>query len=283
MPNAVTSHAEDAAATIVARLVAEMDASGSASLVTLQQVTVSVGYDDLYEQTLSVGDSTALANAFTVEGNGSSFTVSITDPSEFERVLRVNMATALCTEYNSNDDISGGDAPTGQGLNLKDTLYGSIVNQFKQVFTDSLPNLLQSNWVVQNEVGYDVGAQNMRILLDAKECEILAQQLPESNYELYMDTSENTVTDALPLKAGDSVIFVFHVTEKAEAIMSKDDGLNADTGATAVPAGAGGASPYGTLQQSVTYTTNDRTVAFKFTVQNAAEDGGRLDNYRIIA
>jgi hypothetical protein len=282
MPDAQTSHIEDAPATIVARVYGSLDASGEAALVTLQQVTVVVAYDDLYEQILDASDSTALANAFDVSGNGESFTVTLAASGAarvaFEDVLARNMASALCTDYNSNGDISGEDAPTGLGLNLKDTLHGSIVNNFKRVFTDSLPNLLQSNWEVTNAVGYAAGAADMAGKLNPAECEILAQQLPESNYVLYMDLSENTEIKALPLKAGDSIIFVFNVAESAQAVMSKDDGLNADTGATAVPAGQGGASPYGTTQQSVTYTAGTRVVAFKFTVQNAAQDGGKLDN-----
>jgi len=281
MPSAVTSHVESAAATIVARPVAHIDASGEAALVTLQEVNVSVAYDDLYEQALSAADSTKLANAFAVSGNGASFTVSISSASDFEDVLARNMALAICTEYNSNKDISGSDAGVGVGLNLKDTIYNGMLNQFKQVFTDSLPNLLESDWALSNSVGYAAGAADMESKLNAQECEILAQQLPESNYVLYMDASENTTTTALPLKDGDSIIFVFDVAESAVArVNTKTPGANPDTGATAAANASNGKSPYGAAQQAVTYISNTRTVAFKFAVKSAAHNGGKLDSLK---
>jgi hypothetical protein len=281
MPNAVTSHVESAAATIVARPVGQLDASGEAALTTLQEVTVSVAYDDLYEQALSAADSTKLANAFAVSGNGATFTASISSAADFEDVLARNMATALCTEYNSKKDISGSDASVGLGLNLKQTIYNGMLNQFKRVFTDSLPNLLESDWALSNTVGYADAAGDMKTKLDHQECEILAQQLPESNYVLYMDASENSVTSALPLKDGDSIIFVFQVSESAVArINTKTPGANPDTGASATANAANGKSPYGAAQQAVTYLANTRTVAFKFAVKSAAHNGGKLDSLK---
>jgi hypothetical protein len=191
------------------------------------------------------------------------------------------MATAVCTEYNSKKDISGSDASVGIGLNLKQTIYNGMLNQFKQVFTDSLPNLLESDWALSNTVGYAAGAADMDSKLNNQECEILAQQLPESNYTLYADGSENTVTRALPLKDGDSIIFVFQVSESAVArINTKTPGANPDTGASAAANAANGKSPYGAAQQAVTYVSNTRTVAFKFAVKSDAHNGGKLDGLK---
>jgi hypothetical protein len=282
MPNAVTSHVEHAAATIVARPVGQLDASGEAALVTLQEVTVSVAYDDLYLQELSAADSTKLANAFAVSGNGATFTASISSAADFEDVLARNMATAICTEYNSKKDISGSDASVGLGLNLKQTIYNGMLNQFKRVFTDSLPNLLESDWALSNTVGYAPAAADMQTKLTAQECEIIAQQLPESNYVLYMDaSSEDAVTSALPLKDGDSIIFVFQVSESAVArVNTKTPGANPDTGASAAANASNGNSPYGAAQQAVTYISNTRTVAFQFKVKSDAHNGGKLDSLK---
>ena len=126
--------------------------------------------------------------------------------------------------------------------------------------------------------------------LNAVETEIIAQQLPESNYEAYMDASENTTTHALPLKGGDKLVFVFYLTQAAIArVNKKTAGTNVDSG---VGGGTGGGSttlpdgpdladagpgqsiansgPYGSTQQAVTYATNTRTVAFELVMPGAS-------------
>jgi hypothetical protein len=274
MPNAITSHVEDAAATIVARPLGAMDASGQASLNTLQQVTVSVAYDDLYEQVLSTADSTLLANSFTISGEGDEFAATLSNSANFQDVLARNMASAICTAETKNIDPEGTDASNNSvGQNLKDAIYNGMLNNFKRVFADSIPNLLESDWALSNTVGYAGGAADMAGKLVAAECEILAQQLPESNYELYMDASENPTTTALPLKHGDSIIFVFQVSQSAVSrIVTKTPGSNVDTGASAVAGGT--ASPYGS-SAVVSYSSNSRKVAFKFTV--AKSSGNTVD------
>jgi len=280
MPNAVTSHTESAASTIVARPVGAMDASGEAALNTLQQVNVSVAYDDLYEQALSHTDSTTLANAFTISGSGATFSAILDASGDFKDVLTRNMASAICTAQSKFVDPSGSDASNNSvGHNLKDAIYNGMVNRFKRIFTDSIPNLLESDWSLSNTVGYADGAADMAGKLDAAECEILAQQLPESNYALYMDSSEDTVTSALPLKGGDSIIFVFQVDEAAVArVVTKTAGSNLDTGATATAGGS--ASPYGS-SAVVNYSIASRKVAFKFTVRSISGlAGDLLDNLK---
>jgi hypothetical protein len=145
-----------------------------------------------------------------------------------------------------------------------------MINTFKREFTDDIPNLLESDYVLTNSVGYAGGAADMAGKLVAQECEILAQQLPESNYTLYSDASENPTTTALPLKDGDSIIFVFDVTQSAVSrVITKVAGSNPDTGASAVAGGS--ASPYGS-GAVVSYSIANRKVAFKFTVSKAASN-----------
>jgi azurin len=287
MPSPATT-SDVSGAVIVARVIAEMDASGQAALTTLQKVTVSVSYDDLYEHTLSFQDSAKLCKAFTISGavengvtvGGDNFAATLSNATDFEAVLASNMEVALCKEYSSNDDISGSDALVGLNLTLKQTLYNGMLNKFKRVFADSLPNLLESDWSLSNQVDYAGGAANMRELIVAAEAEIIAQQIPESNYALYMDGSENATTTALPLKHGDSIVFVFHVNEAGVSrVNSRTYGSYEDANAVAVPAsgtapgagagtssGAAAGGAYGATQQAVSYILNDRTVAFKFTV-----------------
>jgi hypothetical protein len=246
-----------------------MDASGQASLNTLQQVTVSVAYDDLYEQVLSTADSTLLANSFTISGEGDEFSAVLSNSANFEDVLARNMATAICTAESANVDPEGTDASNNSvGHNLKNAILNGMINRFKREFTDDIPNLLESDYVLTNSVGYAGGAADMAGKLTAAECEILAQQIPESNYDLYSDASENPITTALPLKHGDSIVFVFEVTQSAVSrVITKVTGSNLDTGAT--PVAGGSASPYGS-GAVVSYSIDSRRVAFKFTVSKSA-------------
>jgi|LauGreDrversion2_5_1035112.scaffolds.fasta_scaffold21200_2 hypothetical protein len=281
MPNAVTG----SSATIVARPVANMDASGQAGLITLEQVSVSVAYDDLYERTLSAADSTKLVNAFTVGGKGATFSAILSSSADFEDVLTRNMASALLAT--AGNTIA--NSYTEVGVDLSGNLYNELLTQFKHVFEDTLPNILQSDWSLSNSVNYAGGASNMAGLIVPTEAEILAQQIPESNYELYsaMDVSEEMTTAALPLKGTDSIIFVFDV--KLGAVIrtaKKTAGTNASASTESASAGAPGSTgtgAYGAAINSVTYAYNSRAVAFKFTVKNDAESAGKLDGVKAVS
>jgi len=291
MPSISTSHDENAPAIIVARPIGALDASGSASLTTLQEVSVSINYDDLYDVTLSAADSTKIANAFTVSGNGGSFAATLSSSSDFQDVLAAAMAAATCTTHSSAIDNSYNVV----GVNLKDNLYNEMLTKFKKVFEDLLPNILESDWALSNDVNYAGGASDMAGKITDPEAEIIAQQLPESNYSLYMDASENPTTSALPVKEGDKLVFVFDVTESAVArVDKKTAGTNADSNnaapagqatpsnATAGSPGAAGSGPYGVNQQSIVYSSNSRKVAFQLTLRNsqAAGNHGVLDSLK---
>jgi hypothetical protein len=105
----------------------------------------------------------------------------------------------------------------------------------------------------------------MHTALDDAAREIIAQQIPESTYVAYSDASENITTSALPLLAGDKLVFIFNANQVLIARgADKTPGANPDTGATA----AGPA--YGAAAQNITYTYNSRKIAFY--VQVAGDD-----------
>ena len=293
MPNAVTGQAAGAGATIVSHAVGTMAASGEASLTTLQQVSVSVEYDDRYDITLSHANSTKLANAFTVSGEGAPFTATLSNSAHFQEVFAYAMENAVCaTQTSALDALDGGasgvDAVQSSiGLKLDVVLNNAILNKFAQHFSDTLPNILQSDWAMSSSVDWDGGAASMAGELSVAECEILAQQLPESNYELYMDGSENPVTDALSLKDGDSVIFVMEVNQSGVVrAITKTPGVSADSGASAVAAPAGAEAnhaPYGYNTNANAYIENSRRIAFKLTVaKNPADEGNTLSALRAV-
>jgi len=297
MPNAVTVNTGSAGCTIVARPVAALDASGEASLVTLEQVTVSVSYDDLYRVTLSDADAIKLLNSFTLDGSGTSFACTLDNSADFQEVLTSAMRDAAGVSYTSTNasiDVVGNT--------LSQNLMAEILNTFKSIYEDTIPNVLQSDWDISNNVAYAAGALDMADKLVPEEAELLAQQLPESNYIEYMDASENTTTHALPLKRGDKLVFVFYLREAAVARVDKktpgstvEAALAAGVAATAAApptnatAGTSGGStvtpatsaaaagqsavgggPYGDSMQTVTYASNTRTVAFELVMSSGS-------------
>jgi len=291
MPSAVTINNTTNGCTIVARPVAALDASGNATLATLEQVTVSVAYDDLYRASLSDADAIKLLNSFTLDGSGTSFACVLDNSTDFEEVLTRAMRDASGVSFsntNASLDVVGNT--------LSQNLMTEILDTFKSIYADSIPNILESAWDISNNVAYAAGAADMATKLIPKETELIAQQLPESNYSAYMDASENTTTHALPLKKGDKLVFVFYLREEAVARVDKktagslaDDGTAAGVAARTVPSAAAGVSggstvtpatlapagtstvgtgPYGDAKQSVTYASNNRTVAFELVLSS---------------
>ena len=139
------------------------------------------------------------------------------------------------------------------------------------------------------DVGYETGADNMHADLDNATAAIrraIASQLPESNFALYADASENPITDALPLKKGDTIVFLFDVTtalisrgnakvnSSANTAPTSGD-FPAQGGATTDAAGADYTQPFGTglVQQ---YNGRKDVVAFFLTVGNTVAVNGKL-------
>jgi len=260
MPNAVTS----TSATIVARPLAALAGAGTADISTLSQISVSVEYDDLYEVTLSAADSTKLADAFTQSGAGSTFAMTLGVPANLEQVLVANLPNAVCSEWNSNKypDVDS------SGKNLSDAIADEMAYVFS-LLTNNFPNILESAGSETNTIEWQDGAESMSGLLSAQECEILAQQLPEANYNTYKKggdgaDKEDPETHALQLTHGDSVIFVFNFTQAltTRGAPTKVAGSTSDDTATAPNDPAYGVA----TGDNVSYAQNSRKVAFKLTV-----------------
>jgi len=246
----------------VCPVVADLDISGNASLTTLQQVAVSIAYDDRYDIEIDGND---LVSSFKLDGSGSTFEVKWSDASgaKFAGVMK---------------DVI--DNATKSSKTLDQTLGAGMLSAFKNIFADTLPNLLESEWSLNHTVGSQAGAEDMQSKLTAAAREIIAQQLPESNYEAYMDASENPSTTDLPLVNGDTLVFIFNVnqnlvvrSDKKTAGKTSDamTGVSSNANANA-PAGAGaaGTGPYGETVQGIQYQYNSRKVAFYVKVNSLA-------------
>jgi hypothetical protein len=235
----------------VCPVVGALDISGNASLTTLQQVSVAISYNDRYDIEI---DGNALVSSFALDGSGSTFAVNWSDGTgaQFAGVMEAVI-----------------DGAENGGKTLSKLLGDEMLNTFKAIFADTLPNLLQSEWSLAHDVKSAEAAADMQGKLTAGPREIIAQQLPESNYAAYMDASENPTTADLPLVNGDTLVFIFDVNENLVVRTDKKTaGANADSATdvteAGAPAGAGAAAtgPYGETVQGITYLYNSRRVAF---------------------
>lgn len=269
MPNALTNDSSSNTVCVVP-LYSTMDASGEASIETLVQQAVSMAYDISFGATITQAEAAKIANAFTITGGASSFAVGMdsSKKADFESALAAVINTAV----------------NGNSLTLQKVIYNDAKNTLKDVFSDLLANLLESNWSLNTTVGAAAGAANMYADLSAADAGIraaIARQLPESNYSLYIDASENPTTDALPLKGGDTIVFLFDVrtaiiaraNSKVPAtspptVTDPAGGANTGSGTVSNATGSNYGQPFGTgLVQS--YAGRNDMVAFFVKVEGS--------------
>jgi hypothetical protein len=195
MSNAVTSGSQ-----FIVPLYSTLDASGSATMDVVQLENVSMPYDYRYNVNVDEPESADLLNGFVVTHEDGVVIGCTAARSEgpwkavLQRVIE--------------------DAQDPSGNSLADDLYNEALAQFKSIFTDAIANVLQDNWILNVNLDAAGGAANMwdDLVASPAACRLLAQQIPNSNYLLYSDASENMVTNALPMKNGDKIVFIFDVT-----------------------------------------------------------------------
>jgi len=179
-----------------------LDAKGVASLNLVQQESVKMAYDLSFNKTLVADEnSAAILNAFELTQDGTNLTVG----------MRMG-ADALAFRTELADVIR--DAVDLSQNTLAEVLYNDAVAYFAEVYGDLVANVLETDWALRVTVDASGGAANMWGDLDAKEQArlLIAEQIPNSTYMLYVDASENMITDSLPMKNGDTLVFLFNVT-----------------------------------------------------------------------
>jgi hypothetical protein len=287
MPSTVST----SATTCVVPIYSSLDASGSASLDTLIQASVQMEYDISFNVTLNATISSNLINGFVVSGGADVFAVDMATGGAKEAFI-TTLTSAIQNAKNADD------------LTLQQYLYNDALGTLSDVWSDDLANVLQSNWSLNVSVDNGGGATNMQADLDAAAANIrraVAAQLPEANFMLYTDASENPVSDALPLKNEDTIVFLFDVAmnmiSRANSKVQGSNGAAADgasanvsqpeagapAGSTATatgsisnvatnPAVTGYDQPFGTgLTQK--YSGRKTVVAFFVKVTGDAENG----------
>jgi len=202
--------------------IASMDASGDAMYSYVQQESVTItGIHYNFEATLSPADTADLLNAFTVSGNGPAdgFSVVLSDTSKLERVLTKYIASATETASPAAGAMVGStlNAQLVEDLKngLKAAINGAGAYAGAGVNGDGLINTVENLDVTNVVVSVNAagGAKNMAEGLVAvpERCELIYTQIPAEGLNLYMDSSENQTTSALPLQGGDVLVLVWDV------------------------------------------------------------------------
>lgn len=258
MPNATTT-----STTFVCPVIGDLGLSGSASGQTLQQVTVDLPYDDLYEITLDASHSLALLTSFQLSGNGATFAVDWSDTTgdKFKGEMQYIIDNAQMSSKTLATRLDDG----------VDDMFNSAFN--------GIANILESGVTYSTSVDSDGGANDMRTKLNGANREIIAQQIPEDHYNAYTlgvaagVSGENSSTTALPLFVGDKLVFIFDTLQTLEVRLTptKVEGANPDTGATAVAGASTSFNPYGASMNSM-YSYSRKKIAFQVTVAGAEGD-----------
>lgn len=262
------TNAETDATTFICPVVGAFSIDASASLISLQQLAVTLPYDDKFNVELDATLSDNLIKSFVLSGAGSTFQVAMAAgaTNKLHSVLEHVINNAEYAPKAGSDDVDN------SGNTLGEVLSADMEKTFRITILDTLPNILQSG----DNFGYSVdasgGASSMNGLLsaDAGAREIIAQQLPEANYTAWADASENAVSPyPLPLLDGQTLVFIFDVTGKTVVrLEGKSGGLTADAGSgvTEVAKGAGQpTNPYSAdkgATEGAKYIYSNRKVAF---------------------
>lgn len=259
--------------TFIAPVYGDLILSGSASVTTLQQVSVTMNYDSIYKITLDASDSKLLLRAFKMSGAGSSFTVGWRDTTgdQFKGIMRKIIDNAK---------------KEGTTTTLSQVLDDGITNQFISAFKNLLPNILETGYTFSTGVDSLGAAGDMRDKLTDGPREVIAQQIPTDHYAIYMDASENPTTDALPLLVGDKLVFIFDTKQNLVVTLdpTKTPGVTSDTLGVATGAvtdltgatSAAGDNPYGASLYNTAYSFDKQLIAFEVTVSGAVGETAKI-------
>lgn len=286
--------------------IASMDASGNAEYNTTstQQQSVSIaGIDQVFAcETADDAQSAKLLNCFTVSGYGSGVEVDASGnelevvmdaKADFQEVL-IDAIERAIAETNSAEDAANGASSTNANDFLTDglkadldalllRLYAPQVTRTGVTVADPQNNMANTikgllRWdsvsVVLDSSG---GASNMWEDLAAVPADVrsIYLQIPEATQALYLDASDNPTTAALPMQKGDTLTFVFNVTQDAVAFHDEGNNSAASAGAAALngspDAGVSQTqeAAYGRAgnQLALSYTAPGRRLAFKIKIK----------------
>lgn len=282
-----TAETNVAGCRIVNVAITTLDASGDAHHEYVQQDKVTItGIHYEFNAELDLEESCNLLNCFDVSGNGPNdgfavnFAADVGGTVTGQDALAYILADAL-------DLQGGGWAPKALGGSsagdtdstvtmLQKDLWMGLVDVIR---SDGLVNTVE-DVLLRSEVGVSIdaakaGADCAAELAGSQEHRnILFTQLPQSNFALYSDASENTTTGALPMKDGDILTFVFDcdmddVEPTSQIQVSKGAGGSAASPAGYVPTGSNV-----NLASKIHYNMGSKRLAINLKVRNPAGAAG---------
>jgi len=201
-PLVAPSYVQTAADLFVVPFYSALDAQGEAALSLVQQEQVQMAYDLSFNKTLVADTNSAnILNAFVLTQDGDSMAVDMRTGDD-----ALNFRTELADVIRDAVDLSDNT--------LAEVLYNDALGYFAEVYGDAVANVLETDWALKVTVDASGGAANMWSDLDKKSAArlLIAEQIPNSTYMLYVDASENMLTDSLPMKHNDTIVFLFNVT-----------------------------------------------------------------------
>jgi hypothetical protein len=222
-----TATTDVAGCRVVNVAITTLDASGDAHHNYVQQDTVTIAdIDYQFDISLNLAQSCVLLNCFDISGNGpyDGFKVELAGEAKTgvsgQAALAAIIADALDAQAATGAAGSWAGVAKG-GSTLNDT--DSTVTMLEKDLWQGLVDVLRSDGLIntvedvllRSEVKVSIKAADAAAVCAAElkgsdaHRNILFTQLPNSNFMLYKDMSENTTTGALPMKDGDILTFVF--------------------------------------------------------------------------
>jgi len=274
----------------------EMAIDAAATTVALAKEKVNIGgIDQMFATQLDAANSAKLLNSFTVSGgkqnpSGIDATGGYTDPSG--NTLFVELSNVADFKDVIEAAIVAAANSAATPLHVADWLN----SQLTESLTANILKTLGVNIRVSSSVTVDetVASANLAAGLTAAadlgeaRCETMYLQIKQATLDLYRDASGNPSTAALPLAAGDKLVFVFDVaapteydvTNKSEEVINSDgaDTTALETGGSGVvgsdPAPTitkeSGAGPYNWDSISVKYNGPVQRVSFEIQMAGAS-------------
>ena len=205
---------------IIAPFVAALDTSGSAVLTAeqLSQLSVTIAnVQRTFKVSLDLAQTTALLNSFTVSKNGESLTLDLS-----ANAFEVIMDQVIAGAQDAAADLIAADPANGlKGRAAKDagTVAAWLTHGLKNTLVDYILRTLKVSAVVSsapvtvNEGSAASKSMSLGLGGNSNTLEAIYLQIAQGTLELYRDSTkpdENIpTTNALPLKGGDKMVFVF--------------------------------------------------------------------------
>jgi len=253
---------------------------------------VSQAYDDIFDYTLSVADSMALLNAFTVGGSSNGLNVNMPDPNTVQTANGAtctfnvaSVATTLTNVLASAKDASNSTVTQFLTDNLNQFLSNISLGTFRNSYLTSNINIDLSAGISDGDITLGVDVSSGVVVYDASAgvtsiatacfsnaaCSSLINQVDLTHLLAYQKTTGNLnylKTTAFPALKGDQLVFVLQ-TDTPYVTLSYN---KATSSAPSDPISLNAA--FGTFSATSSGTDYTYACAFRLTLGGASTVAG---------